>query len=234
MAKQLALRVSLSDTASFSNFFAMGNEEAVQALTQAAARTRGLVYLFGPDGCGKTHLLYAAQRKARALGRNAVYLPLASLGAPTAAIEALDISGLICLDDVDAIAGADAAERALMSLYDAVKQGGGACSILASATEPPAAAGFRLADLASRLASGTSYRLGLLDDAGKTAALRLRAKIRGFDLPDDVVAYIMRHHARDNPSLFSLLDQLDSASLVEQRRITLRFLQQLERRTEDH
>lgn len=231
MARQLTLHVNLSDTAGFGNFLATGNEETLQALTHAATQGRGLVYVFGPAGCGKTHLLYAAQREARGVGMDAVYLPLAALEGPAKAIRALDATGLICLDDVDTIVDRDGAERALMSLYERLMEDGDGCTIIASASVPPAAAGFRLADLVSRLASGTSYRLRPLDDAGKRAALRLRARSRGFDLPDDVLSYIMRRHARDNQSLFSLLDRLDSASLAAKQRITLRFLQRLEHET---
>jgi len=71
------------------------------------------------------------------------------------------------------------------------------------------------------------FQLHPLDEEGKTAALRARARARGLELSEDVAAYLMRRFARDTHSLFALLDRLDAASLIAKRRITIPFLREL-------
>ena len=63
-----------------------------------------------------------------------------------------------------------------------------------------------------------------LDEPGVLAALACRARGRGLELPDETAQFLLRRFPRDLPTLFSLLDTLDTASLVEQRRLTVPFV----------
>ena len=78
-----------------------------------------------------------------------------------------------------------------------------------------------LPDLASRLAWGPVLRLEVLDDAGKREVLRAHAQVRGMELPDDVIYFMFAHLPRGLPSLLAGLEQLDAASMVQKRRVTL-------------
>jgi DnaA family protein len=61
--------------------------------------------------------------------------------------------------------------------------------------------------------------------------MRLRAQQRGLELPAETLDYLMKRMPRDLRSLFELLDELDEASLVAQRRLTVPFIRDaLERR----
>ena len=106
-----------------------------------------------------------------------------------------------------------------------MRDAGGA--LIAAADVAPAALNAALPDLQSRLIWGPVLQLAELDDAGKIAALQLRAKGRGFALPDDVAQFLMRRSVRDMTSLFVLLDRLDEASLVHQRKLTIPFVRGL-------
>ena len=64
----------------------------------------------------------------------------------------------------------------------------------------------------------------VLVDDDKKRALKLRAVTRGFDLPDEVGDYLLRYFPRDMHALFALLDHLDTASVVAQRRLTIPFV----------
>jgi DnaA family protein len=68
------------------------------------------------------------------------------------------------------------------------------------------------------------YQLHDLDDAGRVDALRLRAAQRGLQLPQETSEYLLRRMPRDLKSLHLLLDQLDEASLIAQRRLTIPFI----------
>ena len=93
-----------------------------------------------------------------------------------------------------------------------------------SANGSPKSIAFGLADLVSRLSWGPVFQLHGLDDTKKIIALQLRAHQRGFDLPEEVARYLLKHHPRDMHSLFALLNRLDTASLQAQRRLTIPFV----------
>ena len=67
-------------------------------------------------------------------------------------------------------------------------------------------------------------RLQVLDDAEQTAALKLRAELRGLELNDEVLQYLLRRLPRDMTALCEFLDKLDHAALVAQRRLTIPFV----------
>src|SRR5690349_11963230 len=72
-------------------------------------------------------------------------------------------------------------------------------------------------DLATRLASGLTYRVLPLTDEEKRAALAAHARTRGFELSDDVASYLLTHARRDMGSLMSALDAIDQYSLENRR-----------------
>jgi DnaA family protein len=84
-----------------------------------------------------------------------------------------------------------------------------------------------LPDLASRLSAMPHYALRPLDELRQREALRLHAAQRGIEVPEEALLYLQRRFARDMSSLHALLDQLDVASLEEQRRLTLPFIRKV-------
>ncbi len=116
------------------------------------------------------------------------------------------------------------AQIALFNLHNRIQAGRGA--LLASGNAAPAQLALR-ADLVTRLASGLVYQVHGLNEEEKVAALRRHAQARGFQLSQEVVAYLLRHVQRDLPSLLALLDALDRYSLANRRAITLPLLREL-------
>ncbi len=230
MARQLTLSVSLPDMASFDNFYPSGNEELVTALRHFAATVGTpptVMHIFGASGCGKTHLMYAGLKLTRGEGQPAHYLPMREPGVDSSAMEQIDGFGLVCVDDIDVLAGQAEAERALFRLYERVQDRFG--HLVTTARQAARRLGLGLPDLVSRLHSGGTYHVSPLTDADKRNALRLRAAGRGITLSDDVLDYVLRRYPRDTHALFGLLDRIDQASLTAQRRVTIPFLQQLDR-----
>ena len=56
------------------------------------------------------------------------------------------------------------------------------------------------------------------------STLKLRARVRGFELPDETARWLQRRFPRDMHTLYELLDALDEASLIAQRRLTVPFI----------
>lgn len=223
MEQQLTLRIGLRDSATFANFFPGDNAAPLHLLQQGA---EPFVYLWGSPGSGRSHLLQAACHAEAARGGAPAYLPFAELPpGGVALLEGLEQMSLVCLDDLQAVAGDGAWEEALFHLYNRVRDAGG--RLLAAADASPAALPVALPDLRSRLAWGPVFQLQSLDDAGRLAALQLRAQARGMELGEEVGAYLLRRCPRDMHALFELLERLDQASLAAQRRLTIPFVRDL-------
>ena len=223
-SSQLPLPLHLNPQATFDNYVAGPNTETVAWLrTLTTIRTEPMTFLWGPKDCGRSHLLQSACREATRTGQNSVYLPLASAaGNVIDMLEGVEHTRLACLDDIDAIAGDDTAERAAFALCNRLRENGG--QLLVAASNPPAELGLALPDLRSRLGWGPVFGLRALDDDGKLHLLGQRAAQLGFDLPEEAGRYLLTRSARGLGQLLDLLDGIDRATLVAQRRVTIPFL----------
>src|SRR5512134_1819173 len=206
--RQLPLGVQLGVSLRFETFHAGPNDEAVAALQQrAGGEFRPPLWLYGPDGCGKSHLLQAACALAGGHGLTAAYLPLAAVRAEDPALlEGFEHLRLVALDDLDSVAGAAPWERALFTLYNGLQEQRG-CLVLAA-----------------RLAASEVHRLQPLAEPEQAEALRRRAQHRGLELPEETLGYLTRRAPRDFAALCRLLDELDTEALAAQRRLTVPFV----------
>jgi DnaA family protein len=220
---QLPLGVRLADRALFESFVAGGNAAALAHLAAVAeGRQAGATWLAGPPGSGKSHLLQAVCARAGEVG-HAAYLPLAELRPlGPGALEGWSAARWLCLDDLDAVAGQPAWEQALFGLQREAEERG--ASLVYAAAALPRALGIALPDLASRWAAAVAFTLQPLDEAGQRAALRLRARLRGLELPAATARYLQNRYRRDMGTLYGLLDTLDAAALQAQRRLTVPFI----------
>ena len=219
---QLPLGLRLADRAVFATFWPRGNEELLAHLHHAAAGAPGVTWLAGPRASGKSHLLQATCAAAPP-SRRCGFFPLAALQElGPAALEGLPRLDLVCLDDIQLAAGHADWERALFGLHRELEEAGGA--LLVAAPEPPARLSWGLKDLASRFGAASIHALRPLDETAQREALMLRAACAGFELPEEVARWLQRRYPRDMGTLYRLLDTLDSAALVAQRRLTLPFI----------
>ena len=205
--KQLLLDLTQAPPPTFANFVAGRSAEALAAFRAAAAGAADRVlYVWGEPGAGKTHLLKAlaaARPDARYL-RGADYT-----GEETAPVLAID--GVEALDEPRQVALFNAFNERTHQL------------IAVSAGAAPRDVPLRR-DLATRLATGLTYRLAALSAEEKRAALHAHARARGFALSEEVASYLLTHARRDMPSLIRALDALDRHSVETGRPITVPLL----------
>ncbi len=223
--RQLPLGVRLRERSTFDAFLAGANGEAVLRLRGLAQAGRGVAWIWGASGSGRTHLLQATCAGADK-ARRAAYLPLGAMReAGPGLLAAAGELDLLCLDDLDAVTADPAFARSLFTLYRDFEDRGGALVVAARAA--PQALQWALPDIASRFSAAEVFQLRLLDDGEQVAALRLRASLRGIELPDEVARYLQRRYPRDMPTLAALLDRIDTAALSAQRRVTLPFIREI-------
>jgi len=213
--KQLPLRLRLPAHAVFDSFATGANTEIVAALNDTRATP---LWLWGARGCGKTHLLQATCAAAA----GAYFSVDPSLGLPPEALLGFEQSRVLCIDDVDKIAGVEAWERALFQVFNAAAEL--STQLVFAADRAPRQIDWQLEDWRSRTGACVVYQVHELDDAGRGEALRLRAAQRGLDLPPETADYLLKRMPRDLPSLCKVIDELDEASLVAQRRLTVPFI----------
>jgi DnaA-homolog protein len=225
--KQLPLAMRLRERALFDSFVPGANGAAVgQLRALASGAAAGVYWLSGPHAVGKTHLLQASCALAGSAGADAAYLPLSQLVAlGPESLEGWNDARVVALDDVAAVAGRRDWEQGLFRLHREVEERGAV--LLAAAVAPPLLVKFSLPDLGSRFAAATLLPLRPLDEPEQREALRLRAYLRGLELPEETALYLQRRFRRDLPTLYQLLDAIDAAALQAQRRLTVPFIRQV-------
>lgn len=236
---QLTLDVALHEGRRFDSFYPGENTQLIAFLKTMSepashAGLTGLesdmaaswVYLHGPSGCGRTHLLMSCCARAQEGGLRALYLPLEDLveyaDQAMGFVDGLETMDMVALDDVGSIAGNEAWEVALFRLLNALFDAGR--KVLVAGSDKPERLGFQRPDIASRLNWGMNFQVQALGDEGLQEALILKAHQRGLHMPVDVARYILNRQSRDWDTLAPLLDKLDRASLQAKRKLNLAFV----------
>ncbi len=227
MNRQLALAIQLNDEATFSDF-CWGNNDLLKQQLENTLKGSGeqLIYLWGATGSGKSHLLQACCQAMNG-NKSAIYLPLQTLKEwGPQVIDGIDEQALIGIDDIDAVATIPAWEEAIFHLYNRVRDNEQTTLIITGKC-PPAQIPLRLPDLRSRLGWGLVIQLNELNDHDKINTLKLHAHKRGFELSTSVGQFLLSRCARNMHDLHTLLNRLDEASLIAQRKITIPFVKNI-------
>ena len=225
---QYTLAVTLPEDETLDSFYAGAQTAAVAFLKtylQQPAR-QSPVYLFGASGSGKSHLLYAACVQAQEQGLTSQLLTLDDCRQLSPRLlDDLEQLDLVCLDNIQAISGELSWQTAVFDLYNRMAEQGKALIIVGN--QAPQQLGLQLADLVSRLQACTAFQLRLLTDDDKQKLLQQKARLRGMELPDEVARYLLNHQDRDIRALVSILDKLDKATIVHQRKLTIPFVKEI-------
>ncbi|MFC4656697.1 MULTISPECIES: DnaA regulatory inactivator Hda [Rheinheimera] len=228
MPVQYTLAVTLPEDETLDSFYGAEQSPAVAAIKAVLTgkAPRHPLYLFGASGSGKSHLLYASCVKAQELGLTSQLLSLDDYKAWSPRIlDGLEELDLVCLDNIQAIHADLTWQVAVFDLYNRMLEQGKVLIIVADAA--PTDLGLKLPDLVSRLQACTSFQLRLLMDDDKQKLLQQKAHLRGMELPDEVARFLLNRQQRDIRDLVRILDLLDKASIVHQRRLTIPFVKEI-------
>lgn len=194
--------------------FVEGDNAAALAHLRALRMPDAPVYLWGPAGSGKSHLLQAMAAQVRQAGcRAADFEPGQALPADAT---------LAVIDDAHALDDSAQAD-AFRWFVDAATSG---VQIIAAGRVPPVDLPLR-EDLRTRLASGPTFALQPLADPQVRAVLRRAAGRRGIALGDEVLDYLLSRFTRDLRHLMNLLDHLDRYALAHSRHVTVPLIRQM-------
>mgnify|MGYP001093495202 CR=1 FL=1 len=208
---QLALDLPFEDGDRLEDFLrSPANAEALDDVLAWPSWPAPALLLWGPTGCGRTHL---ARIWARTTGGR--LLDGKRLGAAPAALEMLGDARSCVIDDADAVHD----DRILLHLYNMIAGQSG--HLLLTASGPLGAWGLQLPDLTSRLRTAWSCRIDQPDDPLLAALLVKQLQDRQLTVLPGVVAYLATHMERSFAAARRIVRELDRASLCARRPITL-------------
>ena len=214
--RQLLLDIRPEDAPNLENFVVGDNTELMARLTGLAdLRVFDQIYLWGPPGSGRSHLLRGAHAQALARTRPVILIDGASLGDELAPAP----GSLLIVDNVETLS--ETAQITLFRTFNAARLVG--LALLLAGQAPPLRLALR-EDLRTRIGATLVYEVKPLSDADKADALKRHAEARGMRVEDALIDYLLRHGRRDLPSLLKVLDTLDRVSLEQQRPLTLPLL----------
>jgi DnaA family protein len=226
---QLPLAIRPDDSATFANFYVLPKVALVVGELQRmlADKNHAYLYLCAIAGSGKSHLLQACVQQAAQSGLAALYLPLAELQdySPDDVLASAAGFEFVALDDLQAVIADPQWQAALFRFYNDCRDQHR--KLLIASDRPVNELDCALADLQSRLGWGGIFRLPIIDDEGRAKILQHRAAQLGLVMEDDVVRFVLSRAARDLSELMQILNQLDQASLSQQRKLTLPFVKQI-------
>ena len=212
--KQLVLDIAPPPHPTLENFVSGPNAEVLAVLRAllAGENHERFVYLWGGTGCGKSHLL---QGVASAAATHHLRACMASAAQMCGEDEAAQCD-IVLMNDVLKLD--DVGQSGLFNIMNRMRDGSG----LLIATGPYAPMHLHIRpDLASRLAQCLVFQVKCLSDEDKVQALMMHAQTRGFTLPREVAAYLLKTWKRDLPALLAVLDALDRYSLEMKRAMTV-------------
>lgn len=227
MAKQLPLHFEFRANQTFKNFYPGGNQEIINHLQNCIAGTgEQQIFLWGKQSVGKSHLLQACCCQAYILGLHSFYFSFSRSVLPDPAVlSGLDEIDVVCLDNIEHLAGDPTWEMAFFNFFNQHRDHGH--KLILSAHHAPNDIAIQLPDLKTRLNWGLALKIQPLADHDRIAALTFKANQMGFEISPKAGRFLLTHYARDLASLWALLEKLDQASLAAKRKLTIPFLKQI-------
>ncbi|MBT8149095.1 MAG: DnaA regulatory inactivator Hda [Pseudomonadales bacterium] len=234
--RQFTLPLKFDSALAFATFWAGSNAQLVAHLIALSeGRAQGWAYIAGSHGSGVSHLLQASVNQASAAGQQVIYLSLqemliqagehSELNAAEL-MDAMEHYQLLCIDDIDALADQPLWQEALFYLLVKL-QAQPNVRVIFGGSDGPNNLGLALADLRSRLAGATQFRLQPYSDTDKLRIMQYHAAQRGCEISDEVAQYIVQRFSRDLPSLIDAVHRLDQYAMSESRKLTIPFAKKI-------
>lgn len=224
MTEQQLFDFPLHSVMTFDTFIPChGNASAVHFAQKIAdpADPEKLLYIHGPAGSGKTHLLTAVCEKiGRDTGRLVVQQSCSRF-APDNDNIITDYahSPALLLDDLDLLPDSGELRGAIWETFNNFYAAGR--PIMITGSSPPRELGSVDNHLISRLLWGLVACTDASDDTSRRMILKKTADDRNVRIPDDVVDYLLVTTSREVGHLVEAFEQLYRYSLMHKRKINL-------------
>lgn len=183
--------------------------------------TTRLSFIWGPTGCGKSHLLKAVSDYAEQQQLVSYYLT-SNQQIPHRLLDMSQRHTVLCIDDVDDVMPLQQ-EHYWFDLINQAKELD-ACHLIFAAKSSPQMLECQLPDLKSRMQWCTPFKLNPLTDEFLFKWLHAEFNHYGMRVNDGIVQYVLTHHRRCPAALSELVEVVAEVTLIQQRSVTIPFL----------
>lgn len=239
---QLILEFPVNPKFTFDNFVVCGgNRTAFHFAKLVLEEDSGdnLLYVYGPPGSGKTHLLMAMggrleDREHGAHGDSSAMIPCLSCKNiddiyqgeyPAEAVSKLGErfreAPALLIDDIHLVPDNESVKVEIWQVFNDFYNAGK--KIVVTGLHPPRELPNLDGHLISRLLWGLVAKIDISDDDSRRMILKKLSADRQVIVPDDVAEYLLLHVRRDLPSLIEALERINRFALSSKRKITVRL-----------
>ncbi len=214
----------------FDNFVVGSSNQLAQAaayaVTQHPAELYNPLFLFGPSGLGKTHLLFAIMNEVRKLHPNFNILYVTSEEFTNELIDALALRqnrnlafkekyrnvDMLLVDDVHFIAGKYSVQEEFFhtfnALYNEKKQ------IILTSDRPPRDISYLESRLQTRFESGLMADIQPPDTELRAAIFKMKTQLLGIRLDNEVLTYLSENITNNVRQIEGALKRLRAQSFI--------------------
>ncbi|MBP6985778.1 MAG: DNA replication protein [Alphaproteobacteria bacterium] len=212
---QQVLRLPTQVTYEIDDFFiSQTNQLAFQWVDSWPNWPHHCLILYGPKGCGKTHLAHLWRQKTDAFVLNYDKLSAQNLDDICQQYKYLVVEDVPVFFD----------ETLLFHLYNAVQQAGGA--LLLTTQNPPQSWTIRLPDLKSRVQSCLWAEIKSADDDLLKAMIHKIFADEQLLVPEQVIDYLLAHLDRSFPILSQAIHKINHYAFATKKRINLTLVKE--------
>ena len=220
--EQLTFPWSKPNNSSFDDFYF---EKSNLSVLENLKREDDL-FIYGSCKVGKSFLLQSLCNYFSEQNKSSLYLPLKEMNSHGSRIlDELESLDLVCVDDLETIAGNNEWERALFNLINNCLLSN--CRIVFSSNINPSSIKFVLNDLMSRIKKINKMELYPVKSDNLTEAVRFFADLRSINIGDKEIAYLINNTRRSMGDLVTHINQLDKLSMQLKRKITIPLIKKV-------
>jgi DnaA family protein len=219
---QLGLPFALNAKMLWRNFIGDKNQQILEFLSGLfAQQSSSVVYVYGAQSSGKTHLLQGCAFKALEKSLKVAYIDFKQ-DMPSRVLDNLEDNDWVCIDNVDSLE--EDQQQELFDLYNRASNTS-VKLIISGKTLPSELNLFK--DLKTRLSLATIFCLETLDDHSKKSIIQQQMDERNLKIDHKIYDYLFKHYSRDLADLLNAINQLDKASLQQKNSITIPLVKQV-------
>ena len=219
---QLGLPFALNAKMLWRNFIGDKNQQILEFLSGLfAQQSSSVVYVYGAQSSGKTHLLQGCAFKALEKSLKVAYIDFKQ-DMPSRVLDNLEDNDWVCIDNVDSLE--EDQQQELFDLYNRASNTS-VKLIISGKTLPSELNLFK--DLKTRLSLATIFCLETLDDHSKKRIIQQQMDERNLKIDHKIYDYLFKHYSRDLADLLNAINQLDKASLQQKNSITIPLVKQV-------
>ena len=220
--EQLTFPWSKPNNSSFNDFYFEINNLSVLSNLKGEED----LVIYGTSKVGKSFLLQSLCNYFSEANKSSLYIPLKELSSyETGLLDNLEKLNLVCIDDLEIIAGDNKWETAIFNLINDCLLS--SCRIVFCSNINPSLISFQLRDLFSRIQKINQMEVFPVKSDNLAEAVRFFADLRSINIGDKEIAYLINHSKRSMGDLITNINQLDKLSMQLKRKITIPLIKKI-------